>query len=211
MFGWDDAAMIALPIITGAMAGKSKKLDVSGINNKFLNMRPEGWLNEQDFASAERFRNRGRATMAGAYGDERSRAIGRSASRRGGSGALDRNLARLTDMEASKAADINAGAEDQLYRTRMGREGMQNAKINQAWGSELGAARTNFDAGQAQDANFWNSILEAAPAVMDTFSKSRMPKIGAGSSSAGGYPTARPDSGSGWGQGTPRLRSVEAM
>ena len=197
MFGWDDAAMIGLSLLGPMLGGGGKQLDAGAINSKYMGMRPEGWLTTEDMQQSERFRSRGTASMAAAYGDERARAIGRAAATRKSSASVDRNQARLADMQAAKVADVGLGAEEQLYRTKMGREAEMNDRIKTAWGAELGAAGRNFSAGQERDASMWNSILELAPGVIDSFKAGSVKPTAARPSIS-----ARPDSGGVWGQTT---------
>ena len=193
-----------------ARPSRPAALDVTGINSRYSSLRPEGWLTGQDYAESERRRGRGTASVAASYGDERARAIGRAASTKKSSASVDRNQARLADSQAAQIADIGSAAEGQLYQTRMGREADSANRNRYAWGSELGAASQNFAANQANyvsemgwargdealgreaDAGMWNSILEAAPAVIDSFKKSTADST---TTATAAVATPRPDTG----------------
>jgi hypothetical protein len=119
-------------------------------------------------------------------------------------------------------ADIGAAAESQLYQTKMGREADSASRNRYAWGSELGAASQNFSAnqnnylsemgwargdeavGREQDASLWNSILEMAPGVIDSF-KAGSVKPGAVATPSPSAPSSRYDAGGDWGQSTRSL------
>jgi len=165
-----QAALALAPLVIGAFHHKKKGPNRNAILARYRAERPVGYTTKEDEAAAERTRTRiaGSATAAA----QRARQMNqRQISARGLAGPAAAALeSGASDIEAAGAEEASRNSADQLYKAYESNLGYERNKSDTAFGAEMGMATQEAAMGQAQDATFWNSMLEAIPAVAGGFS-----------------------------------------
>lgn len=159
-----------IPVITGAVSAagaiagaRRKRPNVGKINAKYLGMRPEGYTTAADLAAAELQRQRGTASAARSGTLARERA-GQQARARGLGGASAAALVTQGDQIEGQGRELAAEQANNFLADRFSNNlGFERNKMMTAWGGELGAANQEAARIDAQQASFWNSVVEAAP------------------------------------------------
>jgi hypothetical protein len=151
--------------------GKKSVGRIRAINSRFRDQRPTGYLTPEDYTQREATFGRGAAT-AGKLASDASAGVRRRAAIRGISGgpAMERDLARVTQNQGAQDESAAARADAALYGTKMNREGFERDKLMYEWGSELGADMRDWQGQQAQDAQFWNSVIPLATEALGSLS-----------------------------------------
>lgn len=152
------------------LVGKNRGIHgkVRNLNDRFLSQKPVGYLTNEDYAFAERGRERG-ARAIGELGrrnreNQMARVVARGLSM---SPAAEYLTKQGEQDEFGALRDLDLNMQDRLYGIRMTREGREHDRLMTAWGAELGAVQSDFSGRQARDAAFLNSWL---PVVEDAAS-----------------------------------------
>jgi len=160
-----NAAMTLAPFVLGAFHRKKKGPNMNAILARYRASRPEGYVTDADKAQAERVRTKvaGAATAAAARARQLSQ---RQITARGLEGPAAAALeGQATDIEAAGAEEAARNSADVLDRAYNSNLGYERGKSDTAFGAEMGLAQQEAIRGQAQETSFWNSMLEAIPAV----------------------------------------------
>jgi hypothetical protein len=184
-----QAVAALAPLVLGAFHKRPKEPNRQAILARYRSSKPVGYVTPEDQAAAERTRSRiaGAATSAA----QRARQMNaRQVTARGLSGPAAAALEQgATDTEAAGGETAALNSADQLYKAFESNLGYARNQNDTAFGAEMGLASQDAARAQAQDSTFWNSMLEAIPAVASGF-----PAAPAGAHStaptAGGAPTA---------------------
>lgn len=150
-------------LVANAFAPKHR-FDPSGIINKYMAARPGGYITEDEYAQANRGRNRA-ANIAGVRARQlRDDATWRFNATPGGGFApsLQRTTARINAAEGAALEDANNAESDFLFRSKESNKAFQRHQLDTGFGAELGAARLNFEGDASKRASFWNSLGDIA-------------------------------------------------
>ena len=161
------------------------------IINKYLNMRPGGYLSPEDMIASERTRSRLRSGVQTAA---KGRRIGMSRSlvARGlnaspAASAAELGISQDEALGLQQADEAAAGQEYNSYSTNRGY--MQNL-VAQAMGGELAGAEAQRNRDALRNSTFWNSILETAPTLLSFFgggaARAMVPSYATGPRATGG-------------------------
>lgn len=177
------AATALAPVILGAFHRSKKGPNRNAIIARYRASRPAGYVTPEDEAAAERTRTR--LAGASAAAAQRARQMNaRQVSARGLSGPAAAALEQgATDVEAQGSEDAARNSADQLYQAFQSNLGYERGKNDTAFGAEMGVASQDAALNAAKDSTFWNSMLEAIPAVAGGFatsSRSSAPTLGGG-------------------------------
>lgn len=168
MAGWILPAVTAGVSAISAARNKRTRFDAKAarrINDRYMGIRPEGYLTNADQGLIEATRARG-TRAARATGALARAAAGTQARARGLSGASAAAL--LTDAGQAEARGRESAflAASDLGGSLYGNNrDFEREKLFKAWGSELGAAAGDAAQSAQQEAGLWNSIIGAAPIV----------------------------------------------
>lgn len=163
----------------GAIFGRPKKkktINLRALIDRYLAMRPGGYVTAEDKAASERTRSR----LAGAAGESaRGRRIQsrRAVTARGLAGSpadLAADLA-ITQDEALGRQGAAEQAAAQEYDAYSSNRGYNQGMVARALGLEAGAEMENARLDSAREAEFWNSILSVAPTLGQYFSPAAQP------------------------------------
>lgn len=196
---------MALPIAAGlAVAGAAKKFlsrtkrpDIRRAIAELRATRPVGYLTPEDLRAASL--TRGRLTEGiNAGAEETGYEIGRRFRSRGlaGSGAEERERARLEQDRLLGLEHAGETSEEQLYNIRTGREGFERQKALDIFGAQVGDTAREQARQQAETGAFWNSLNEFIPTIVGALA----PKTAApapGPTSGVGPPVPGPTPGGG--------------
>ena len=182
-----------LPAITTAVgalsaARRPKRYDAKAarrISDRYMGMRPGGYLTPEDEAFTERTRARGVASArrTGALGREAAQLQSRA---RGLSGASAGALQiEANNAEAFGRESAYGAATDAAYGLYGTNRDFEREKMFKAWGGELGAAEQEGRMGAQREAGLWNSILGTAPLIANMWSGAS--SAGPSQSYLGGY------------------------
>lgn len=159
------AALQLAPLLLGLGHRKKKGPNRNAILARYRASKPAGYTTAEDAAAAERTRGTISGAAEGAAQRQRVQ-NSRQVTARGLAGpaaaALERDASGIAAAGSEEAARTSA---DQLYRAFNSNLGYARSQNDTAFGAELGLATQEAQQGQAQDATFWNSMLEAIPAV----------------------------------------------
>lgn len=172
MGAWLLPAVTAGISAVSAATTKRRRFDAKAarrINDRFLGMRPGGYLSPEDIAQINQQRARGTASArrSGELGRESAY---RQAAARHLSGASAAAL--LTDAGQAEARGRESavlGANDLASSLFGQNRDFEREKIMKAWGGELSAAAGDAANSAAEEAGTWNSILGAIPAIADAW------------------------------------------
>jgi hypothetical protein len=166
------AAATIAPLVFGAFRRPKKGPNRRAIIERYRQNRPTGYTSAEDEAAAERTRTRV-AGAAGAVARRRRMENARQVTARGLAGPAAAALEQqATDVEAGGAEEAARTSADQLYRAFQSNLGYERSKADTAFGAELGLASQEAAMAEAQNTGFWNSMLEAIPAIAGAFSPS---------------------------------------
>jgi hypothetical protein len=173
------------PLALGLFKKKRKGPNRNAILARYRDSKPVGYTTAEDRAAAESTRTRG--TAAAQQQAQLARMMNaRQVTARGLAGPAAAALEQgATDVAAQGSEEASRNSADQLYKAFQGNLGYARQQNDTAFGAELGLAAQEGSQKSAQDATFWNSMLEAVPAIASGFG-------GYGRSSAptaGGAPT----------------------
>lgn len=182
------AGLTLAPVVLGAFRRKPKDNRRKTIQ-KYRDSRPVGYTSKEDEAFAERQRAK-QAGAAKAVAQQRRAMNANQVRVRGLGGAAAAALEQqATDVEAAGAEDAARSSADLLYRAFQSNLGYERNKNDNAFGAELGIDTQDVMRADAQQAEFWNSVLEGVQATAPMLSKVG-PKPAAAPASPGATPTA---------------------
>lgn len=140
-----------------------KKADIGKTLAKYLSMRADGYVSEEDKAAASRATQRvGR--QAGSQRRSDTESVTNRMARTGqiGSGAYERAIQQIADREALGLENAGLAGADVEYQAYGRNKGFQENKIYQAMGAETRAAEAQAARDDASTSTFWNSTLDLA-------------------------------------------------
>lgn len=160
-------------LLLGALKGKPKRarrIDYRPIIDRYLGMKPEGYVTPADQAATERTRGVIAGGVRNAARGRRMRA-NRFLTARGintSPAAAATELAIGQDEAAGleSAATTAAGQEYDAYR---GNQAFSQGMVARALGLEMGAADAENRRNDERESTFWNSIIGAVPSVLSLF------------------------------------------
>lgn len=168
-----QAATAIAPAVLGLFHRKKKGPNRNAILARYRASRPAGYTTAEDIAAAERTRT-GLAAATQAAAQNQRAMNARQVTARGLAGpaaaALEQQAGDISAIGAENAARTSA---NQLYNAFQSNLGYARTQNESAFGAELGLASQEAAQREAQDATFWNSLLETVPAV--TSSLGQMP------------------------------------
>lgn len=183
MFGWDDAAMVAAPLIVKALSGGNKNKDSGKWLAYLQNYKPQGWLNPEDFTAAERTTNRMTTTLGTTAAGQRAEAYRRFNARGiAGSPMNEATLGRIGEQEQVGKERARAAGEEQLYGLKLGREKWDASRAMDVARLGIGNANSDKYRSDLRNSTFMNSVLEYTPKLMGYLggSDSGLPSVGGG-------------------------------
>lgn len=165
------AALQLAPVLLGGLFHRKKKgPNRNAILQRYRDSKPVGYTTAEDKAAAESTRTRLAGAAQGAAQNQRIQNA-RQVTARGLGGpaaaALENNAGAISAAGAEEAARTSAS---QLYAAFNSNLGYARNQNDTAFGAEMGLASQEAAQNSAQDATFWNSMLEAIPAVASGFS-----------------------------------------
>lgn len=161
-------AIAAAPLVAqgiGALVGRrKKKSNYRALADRYLSMRPDGYVTDADKAASERTRSR----LAGAAGEAAkgrrtysmrrlvARGLGASPAAEAAMLKIDQDeaLARQGAGETAAAQEYDAYSQNRRYMQEM---------TGRAFGVEAGGIERDQARDDARQATFYNSLLEVAP------------------------------------------------
>lgn len=159
------AAATLAPIVLGALHKKKKGPNRLAIIQKYRNTRPAGYTTPEDEAAAERTRTR-IAGSAQVVARRRRMQNAREVTTRGLSGPAAAALEeQATQVEGAGAEEAARTSADQLYKAFQSNLGYERNKNDTSFGAELGVATQDAARADAQNASFWNSLMETLPGI----------------------------------------------
>lgn len=160
-----SAAATLAPVVISALHRKKKGPNRNKILAAYRNSKPVGYTTPEDAAAAERTRTR--IAASGQASAQRARQINaRQVAARGLSGAAAGALENdASGIDAAATEEAARSSADQLYKAFNSNLGYARRQNDTAFGTEMGLAAQEAAQGQAQDATFWNSLIETVPAV----------------------------------------------
>lgn len=169
-FGLDDALLLggaAYGAIKGRGAGRRRREDMRRAIAELRASQPVGYLTPEDVRAGEQTRGR-LAAEARSQGGLAGVDVSRRSTARGlaGSPSEERALARVGQQTASGVEHAGDTAEEQLYNIRLGREQYGRQKDLAIFGAETGAATQEAQRQSAEEAAYWNSLLEFTPTIL---------------------------------------------
>lgn len=169
------AALALAPLVIGAFHRSKKGPNRQAILQRYRASRPEAYVTPADQAASERTR----ARISGAAQNAASQARqmnARNVTARGLTGpaaaALESQASDIAAQGAEQGATAAAGQEYLAGQSNLGYARNQN---DTAFGAELGLANQDYARNSAQDATFWNSMLDTIPSIAGAFSPSSAP------------------------------------
>lgn len=185
-------AVAAAPIVAqgvGALLGRKRKKgsNYRALADRYLGMRPEGYVTAADKAASERTRSR----LAGAAGEaakgRRTHSMRRLVARGlGGSPAAEAAMLKIDQDEALARQGAGESAAAQEYDAYSGNRRYMQDMVGRAFGVEAGGIAQDQARDDARQATFYNSLLETAPFLAAYFGQSAAQPYGANS----GIPTS---------------------
>lgn len=171
---WIPAATSVATSVIGALR-KQKRANIGAINNRYMAMRPEGYLTDADKMQVARTAAAGGA--AAARGGELGRGNARQqAVARGLSGASAAALIGRADQQEAANREAAAGvAQGQELSLQGNNRDFEREKMMTGWGNEVGNARFQNSQADAKESTFWNSVLESAPLIANAFAPTASP------------------------------------
>lgn len=160
------AALKLAPLVLGR-GGKRKHRGYGQVYGELKNFRPEGYVTADDIASAGRTRGE---LIAGV--GEQARGQRMAAHRRfqargiAGSPAEEATLSRLADTEARGVEGAGLAAQNQLYSTKMNREGFERDKGLLYFRSRLGELAQNDQRRSLESASFLSGVTSYLPNIL---------------------------------------------
>ncbi|MFN0131267.1 MAG: hypothetical protein ACKVW3_01850 [Phycisphaerales bacterium] len=144
-----------------------KGVSVPKINERFMAMRPGGYLTGADEAFGEGLRGRGNEIITGGA----SQRLGRARSRLAQRGMLGGGLEMQAEADIGGAADAaraTLGGEvgSIMHRLYDSNRQFEQGKVNTAWGAELQAKQRSDARRAAQRAAWWNSASRLIGSVL---------------------------------------------
>jgi hypothetical protein len=191
------------PIIMGAatvgsaLLGKPKKkksINLRALIDRYLAMKPGGFVSDEDKLASERTRSRLAGASREAGRGRRLRAR-RNVTARGLAGS-PADLAAELAISQDEALGVQGAAEQgvaQEYDAYSQNRSYTQGMVARAFGAEVGAETENARLDAARESTFWNSILDVVPQAAAYFQPGAKP--GAVTPSAAvlpGRPAPRP-------------------
>lgn len=140
-----------------------KKADIGKTLAKYLSMRADGYVTDEDKAAASRATQRvGR--QAGSQRRADTESATNRLSRQGllGSGLNERVIQQIADREALGLENAGLAGADVEYQAYGRNKGFQENKIYQAMSAETRAAEAQAARDDLSTSTFWNSTLDLA-------------------------------------------------
>lgn len=164
-------AALAGSAIYGAVrhsgAGKMSRREMRRAIAELRAFRPQGYTTPEDLRAAEL--TKGRLTAgARAQGELAGTEVARRSVARGlaGSPSEERSRARVNQQTALGVEHAGETAEEQLYNVNLSREAFERQKALTIFGAQTGAAQQEANRQSAEDAAYWNSLLEFTPTIL---------------------------------------------
>jgi hypothetical protein len=155
--------------------------------NEIWNKAPSGALSDDDMAFAERSLSR---TLEGVHAgtEEATRGARRRYQARGIEGpALEQTLADVTQAGELGRVKAGEGYQDLLQSIRMGNKTLEQQRNMFAWGSEVDASKAKTQRHYAQQAGFYNSLIDLGGNLMGAAKSIPSAAAGGGAMTAGGH------------------------
>lgn len=160
---------------------RRRRVDTKKIIAGYKEQRPVGYTSKEDEAFAERQRLKGNAATR-AVAQQARQLSARQVTARGLGGAAAAALENnASGIEAAGAEESARTSADTLYGAFNSNLGYERHKADTAFGAEMETANQENARLDAQNSSFWNSLMEAIPAVAGAF----VPGAGAAAAGAG--------------------------
>ena len=160
------AALTLAPLVLGR-GGQRRRRGYGQLYGELRNFRPQGYVTADDLASAGRTRGE---LIAGV--GEQARGQRMAARRRfqargiAGSPAEEATFSRLADIEARGVEGAGLAAQDQIYSTRMNREGFERDKGLLYFRSRLGDLAQREQNRSVERASFLSGVTAYLPRIL---------------------------------------------
>ena len=162
--------LVAAAPFAAQLFGKKQHVpNINAINQRYMGMRPEGYISPEDQRFSDQLLNKGNQ-LAGAQASEATRGLERRATPFGYSpGARERAIGLINQQKVGQLENAKFGADSALYGAFNSNKNFERQKMMTGWGAELGNARDVQSRRDLQNSTFWNSAMEYIPNALKLF------------------------------------------